>query len=550
LPGPAVSTFPAGFKGVDADGYPIDYVTGSVVVERGLTSGASYTTAGPKPWIDTSHPNFKGGTKLDGTTNDQPAYQAAIDYAGSIFTLGAARGAIVLQGPGIALILLGLIINQNGVVLQGSGVYASAIQIPTSGFVGAYILNVSGASNVTVRDLNLQGQSATYSLNPAADAILLNNGCDGTRLQNITFFYINSWCFNILPGTGNTFATFIRDVHLRLVKQGLHITGQAANFYSVGLHVVNFLGDSVLNGDCAFMDDATDCTWSASQMQTNTGGSTIHIKGLSTAIYLAGCDCGGNSTNAFPSFLVENNGANVPKYIKYVGGTLSLGTPGISWVSGTEGLFVGVDISFNVGGGAIVAAGNCGFSACNFTTNNTSLAATTYDLSVTGGTVDVDGCRCSGANVTTAINPASVGLRLRNCRGVTGWNQIYMAGAAPGANALIAVEGASAAIGIVIQAHGAASIFMSSDSVADFWQWSPQVGVLEEFASGGSAAIDLRKTPKGAGVVDFNYAAIALGGGAAPTLGTIGGTGPAAAAQNSWLKIKMAGVASYIPVWR
>ncbi len=42
----------------------------------------------------------------------------------------------------------------------------------------------------------------------------------------------------------------------------------------------------------------------------------------------------------------------------------------------------------------------------------------------------------------------------------------------------------------------------------------------------------------------------ALGGGATPTLGTIGGTGPATAAQNSWLKVNISGVSHWIPVWR
>ena len=50
------------------------------------------------------------------------------------------------------------------------------------------------------------------------------------------------------------------------------------------------------------------------------------------------------------------------------------------------------------------------------------------------------------------------------------------------------------------------------------------------------------------GLVDINNS-VALGGGAAPTLGTIGGTGPAAAAQNSWLKIAVAGAVRFIPLW-
>ena len=41
----------------------------------------------------------------------------------------------------------------------------------------------------------------------------------------------------------------------------------------------------------------------------------------------------------------------------------------------------------------------------------------------------------------------------------------------------------------------------------------------------------------------------ALGGGVAPTLGTIGGTGPAAAAQSKWLKIKINGTDHWLPAW-
>lgn len=56
----------------------------------------------------------------------------------------------------------------------------------------------------------------------------------------------------------------------------------------------------------------------------------------------------------------------------------------------------------------------------------------------------------------------------------------------------------------------------------------------------------------GNGVNDINHAkaAVALGGGAAPVVGTIGGAGPAVAAQNSWLRVKVAGVVSFIPIWR
>jgi hypothetical protein len=69
-------------------------------------------------------------------------------------------------------------------------------------------------------------------------------------------------------------------------------------------------------------------------------------------------------------------------------------------------------------------------------------------------------------------------------------------------------------------------------------------------ATGAAANLDFTISGKGTGVINFGTATRALGGGAAPTLGTIGGTGPAAAAQNSWLVVKVAGTLSYIPLWR
>ena len=50
------------------------------------------------------------------------------------------------------------------------------------------------------------------------------------------------------------------------------------------------------------------------------------------------------------------------------------------------------------------------------------------------------------------------------------------------------------------------------------------------------------------GFVDINKP-IALGGGAAATLGTIGGAGPTAAAQAQWIEIEVAGVRHWIAAW-
>jgi hypothetical protein len=51
--------------------------------------------------------------------------------------------------------------------------------------------------------------------------------------------------------------------------------------------------------------------------------------------------------------------------------------------------------------------------------------------------------------------------------------------------------------------------------------------------------------------LQIGRALTALGGGSAPTLGTIGGSGPGTAAQNTWLRlIDASGAAFYVPVWK
>ena len=69
--------------------------------------------------------------------------------------------------------------------------------------------------------------------------------------------------------------------------------------------------------------------------------------------------------------------------------------------------------------------------------------------------------------------------------------------------------------------------------------------------AGGTLNYALRCTAGDArfdGRTDINNP-IALGGGAAATLGTIGGAGPTVAAQVQWLEIDIGGVAHWIPVW-
>ena len=61
----------------------------------------------------------------------------------------------------------------------------------------------------------------------------------------------------------------------------------------------------------------------------------------------------------------------------------------------------------------------------------------------------------------------------------------------------------------------------------------------------------VRIAPSGSDDIVWGRAAVALGGGAAPTLGTIGGSGPVTAAQFAWLKVyDTAGNACFLPIWK
>jgi hypothetical protein len=67
---------------------------------------------------------------------------------------------------------------------------------------------------------------------------------------------------------------------------------------------------------------------------------------------------------------------------------------------------------------------------------------------------------------------------------------------------------------------------------------------------GGGGNFQINLDP---GTADIVWAKplVALGGGAAPTVGTIGGTGPTTAAQNSWMRVlDSTGAAFWIPVWK
>lgn len=117
---------------------------------------------------------------------------------------------------------------------------------------------------------------------------------------------------------------------------------------------------------------------------------------------------------------------------------------------------------------------------------------------------------------------------------------------------------------VVISTAGAAHAGIQVIDVASAVNWllarpgATTVGASLEAA--GETNVNLIVKSKGTGTlkldpttgdIQWGKALVALGGGAAPTLGTIGGTGPATAAQNTWMRVlDSAGAAFWVPVWK
>jgi hypothetical protein len=72
------------------------------------------------------------------------------------------------------------------------------------------------------------------------------------------------------------------------------------------------------------------------------------------------------------------------------------------------------------------------------------------------------------------------------------------------------------------------------------------------FNFAGNTTLSVSATAVGiGGVLQIFDPLVNLGGGAAPTLGTIGGAGPATAAQNKWLRLRDAvGADFWVPLWK
>jgi hypothetical protein len=114
---------------------------------------------------------------------------------------------------------------------------------------------------------------------------------------------------------------------------------------------------------------------------------------------------------------------------------------------------------------------------------------------------------------------------------------------APNGDAIVAIGPISsfsgASNGDAVLSHGAAIRAVSNSGAATF-SLVDSVG-----------ASDYVRLGNGAAGIQWMIATRSLGGGAAPTLGTIGGSGPASAAQSGWIEmVDSSGAKCWVPCWK
>jgi hypothetical protein len=140
-------------------------------------------------------------------------------------------------------------------------------------------------------------------------------------------------------------------------------------------------------------------------------------------------------------------------------------------------------------------------------------------------------------------------------------NQWALRGAATGSGPFLGATGSDADIAANFYSKGAGAInFLSDGSAVTQFQVLRTTSAVRNLtvtgaAAGGNPTIDVTagaiRLSAGTADIQWGKANVAVGGGASPTFGTIGATGPAAAAQRNWLRfIESDGTASFIPVWR
>lgn len=340
----------------------------------------------------------ESGRDYRGTQEQEPIFNV-LDYGatgnGSTYDAAAinrALAAVAAVGDAALLIPPGAYLLDAPITVPAAtnmtilGYGKASMLLPGPAFAGAaLILYAGGASlkRLTIRDLFLSGQSTTYSNNPACDGIQLNSDVQDTLIAGVEFAYLNGWALQLLTGSSGYIG--YHQMSNCLARQGAYgyraASLQPGTDRSGGLLWSNLVADNCQAGDCYQFNEVTDNVMTNCQGYSQAG-SSIHITGCAF-MYIQNCDLGG-AAPAAPCVVLDKGSVHSNDHIHLEGLLIQKGTVGLALTAVAHTRILGCDLYYNQGHGLQynddASNGSVIVQGCQFDQNNTSGAASQYDL--------------------------------------------------------------------------------------------------------------------------------------------------------------------------
>lgn len=398
---PSPGTIP-GISGSFGPGvYSVDFTARTASYVSAVPAGQQYFTV------------TRGGTTyVVAASNASTQSKASADYlctgtnddlviASALSALPTAGGKVLLT-EGTFVLGAGITMTGNQ-TLEGQGMGATIIQ-PAPSFVTAQMIIITGNQS-SITNLQMAGQSTTYTSNPATNAIQIT-GATGAIIQRVFIQYMNGWAFQSTATSQANFNTYLETVRAFTCAKGFHLLGVTGSSYN-GVHwMTNCYSSQTQAGDCLLIEDISDvvCTNLFSEVVAGTG-SSLHIKGPCNAIQVSNVDLGpfpGPSTG--PTVLIEADGNGSPNYIVLRGGIIEGGTSGINITGGNLITLQALNFYNNGTFGVNITGGDAiQVKDCTFEYNGSAGTTGRYDLqSTVNSHVTITGCYFYTAQGSTA----------------------------------------------------------------------------------------------------------------------------------------------------
>src|SRR2546430_11231899 len=290
------------------------------------------------------------GAACDATTDDTTAIQAAINAAAVSF------GGTVFV-PDISAVSAQITVPNN-VTLMGSG-QNSGLKLKSS-FSGSSVLLLNG-DFAQVSNMQIVGPTATFSSNPAADAIIIS-GARRCIVDKVVFYYINGYMVHC-ASTASIACYNCRFTNLYGFNcaNGIRTLGHTGTSFGMSAFIHNCSMDFQSgSGNCYLIEDSNDVLMNGIYGNYLGGtGTTIRIKGACNGIYVSTLDVGPypNPGTTGPVIVIESSANGSPAYVGFSNGIVEGGSVGVLVSAGQQITFTNCQLYNNASHGMQLTGG-------------------------------------------------------------------------------------------------------------------------------------------------------------------------------------------------